>query len=660
VTRPLVVPVLAALLALVVSTLPSPAESATTFDDVPESRETIRERARAFSLFLDAQSDFDQGEFDEARRSLEAVLRLQPDAPRVHSLLARVCLRAGDLECAIRESRRAVELEEDELEAHKILAEIYVREYQRSRADEDIETGLHHLGRAAEISPYDANLWATWIRILGGIGRLDEAEDVARRAAATGAIDAAIPWMTYARLLVATGRQDRAMEVLSELDLAGNSAVPVLELLAELRAGAGDVEGQAEALSELRALRPADVAIAARLGEALLRLGDPFGAIRALAAALDRRPGDPEIRISLAHAHVQHGDGARALDVLSGLDSFENSPRVLHLRLRAAEQADKFSLAAEVAGALIDSLDADARQDFADELTLRMARHRLDAGEAGRALDVLGDAPRTAREARLVVRAYDDLGRGDEARALLEGLEAATGRDAGLAAVHVERVAESSGRDAALSAAAAWLSDQEGRVEAAGTLAQWLVAWDLAGLAADLVIREIPLDGSVPRLLRMRATVLHAAERLEDAEVAHRRVLELDPDDHATKNDLGFLLAKSGRNLPEALSLLKEAVGVRPDEPAYLDSLGYALHRMGRSDEALQLLREAARRSAGPAQAEIRDHLGDVYFALGDVERARAEWEAAMALGHGAAEQIAEKLRRHGVLAERDGVDASR
>ncbi|MBR5458101.1 MAG: tetratricopeptide repeat protein, partial [Burkholderiaceae bacterium] len=49
-----------------------------------------------------------------------------------------------------------------------------------------------------------------------------------------------------------------------------------------------------------------------------------------------------------------------------------------------------------------------------------------------------------------------------------------------------------------------------------------------------------------------------------------------------------------------------------------------------RYDEAIKLLTEAK-----PAEKEValvKDRMGDIYFAKGDVAQARAQWEAAMTL----------------------------
>ena len=107
-------------------------------------------------------------------------------------------------------------------------------------------------------------------------------------------------------------------------------------------------------------------------------------------------------------------------------------------------------------------------------------------------------------------------------------------------------------------------------------------------------------------------------------------------------NDLGYLYAEQGKNLEKAESMIRKAVQEEPDKPAYLDSLGWVLFKRGKAKEALEPLLKAVelqkveeKKGASPPDATIREHLGDVYLQLQEVDRAKQIWEEA--------EQIAAK-----------------
>jgi Flp pilus assembly protein TadD len=74
--------------------------------------------------------------------------------------------------------------------------------------------------------------------------------------------------------------------------------------------------------------------------------------------------------------------------------------------------------------------------------------------------------------------------------------------------------------------------------------------------------------------------------------------------------------------------MIRKASALRPDDASITDSLGWALFKRGRLNEAIETLTRAA--AADPAQAEIHEHLGDALFTAGRRIEARFSWQAAM------------------------------
>ncbi len=135
-------------------------------------------------------------------------------------------------------------------------------------------------------------------------------------------------------------------------------------------------------------------------------------------------------------------------------------------------------------------------------------------------------------------------------------------------------------------------------------------------------------------------------ERLHQEPAARdelRRAIELDPRHADALNYLGYMDADDGVNLEEAKTLIQRALDVDPDNGAYRDSLGWVYFRMGDMPQALaQLERAVALLDSDPT---IFEHLGDVYFAHGDVDNARRAWSKALELDHNL-ESIKQKLRQ--------------
>ena len=127
-----------------------------------------------------------------------------------------------------------------------------------------------------------------------------------------------------------------------------------------------------------------------------------------------------------------------------------------------------------------------------------------------------------------------------------------------------------------------------------------------------------------------------AAERaglVEQAATLLKKSISLDPENAAEAlNYLGFMWVDRNLNLEEAGTLIRKALGLRPNYPAYLDSLGWWYYRKGDLAVAARELRRALERIRREEAAEVYDHLGEVMLKLERVDEALNAWEAALEL----------------------------
>ena len=91
-------------------------------------------------------------------------------------------------------------------------------------------------------------------------------------------------------------------------------------------------------------------------------------------------------------------------------------------------------------------------------------------------------------------------------------------------------------------------------------------------------------------------------------------------------NALGYTLVDRTRHHKEGLQLIEQALAETPDSGAVLDSMGWALFRVGRHQDALGYLEQAKRRINDP---EVDLHLGEVLLALDRKDDARDLWQKA-------------------------------
>jgi len=111
---------------------------------------------------------------------------------------------------------------------------------------------------------------------------------------------------------------------------------------------------------------------------------------------------------------------------------------------------------------------------------------------------------------------------------------------------------------------------------------------------------------------------------MDEMEMLLKRVIALKPDNANAYNALGYSLADRSQRLEEARTLIAKAVSLAPNEPFFIDSMGWVEYRLGNKPEALRLLREAYQ--ARP-DTEIAAHLGEVLWVSGEHEEARRIWQ---------------------------------
>lgn len=126
-----------------------------------------------------------------------------------------------------------------------------------------------------------------------------------------------------------------------------------------------------------------------------------------------------------------------------------------------------------------------------------------------------------------------------------------------------------------------------------------------------------------------------AQERNKDyatAEQTFRKVLSMKPDFADALNYLGYMWAERGQKLDEAFDMIANAVAAEPDNPAFLDSMGWVLYMQGKYHEAIPWLVRAVELTDPKDETDptLYDHLADAYAKTGDYRRARLEYEKAL------------------------------
>jgi tetratricopeptide (TPR) repeat protein len=116
---------------------------------------------------------------------------------------------------------------------------------------------------------------------------------------------------------------------------------------------------------------------------------------------------------------------------------------------------------------------------------------------------------------------------------------------------------------------------------------------------------------------------------IQAAETDLRFVLARQPENADALNALGYMLANSNQQLDTSYQLLTKALALRPEDPAILDSMGWALYRMGRNEEAILRLKKSFKLNPND---EVAAHLGEVLWSVGKHSEAESIWQQGLRL----------------------------
>ncbi|MBB4126863.1 tetratricopeptide (TPR) repeat protein [Xanthomonas translucens] len=130
-------------------------------------------------------------------------------------------------------------------------------------------------------------------------------------------------------------------------------------------------------------------------------------------------------------------------------------------------------------------------------------------------------------------------------------------------------------------------------------------------------------------LLYARGLAWERRDRIDRAEADLRKILVTEPENVAALNALGYTLADRTHRYREALQLIDRARTADPDNAAIIDSYGWVLYRLGKTQEALVQLRRAWTLFKDP---EIAAHIGQVLWEQGKHDEANKYFDEARKL----------------------------
>jgi tetratricopeptide (TPR) repeat protein len=400
------------------------------------------------------------------------------------------------------------------------------------------------------------------------------------------------------------------------------------EALIKLMAEASDSGGTAIALNTLRPMltspKVSDRLLAAGVDLALESFD--FATARKLAdRMLENEPASGVARSQLARVLTAEGDAVAAIAVSQEAAALEPESE----RFAYADTLIRLDRLDEARAELENMRKDAAVRDEADLRLGKLAYQLGDLTEAGRRFGALLESVEVRGEAFFYLSSIAERdGRTDLA---LEGYMQLVEHGAGLIArSRAARLLMLKGeREAAFQ-----LLDAHAAKERADSLdvefAKAALLDDTGKPQEAIAVLQLALERypDHPGLRYQIALVQDKAGLSRESVRSFEALLKERPDDASLQNALGYSLADRNQKLPRAETLIRKALVASPDNPAFLDSLGWVLFRRGDVAGGLPHLERAYRIFP---DAEIAAHWGELLWVSGKETEARALWARTLA-----------------------------
>ena len=135
------------------------------------------------------------------------------------------------------------------------------------------------------------------------------------------------------------------------------------------------------------------------------------------------------------------------------------------------------------------------------------------------------------------------------------------------------------------------------------------------------------------RFLISLSLVYDVSKQFKKAEEALLKVLEIEPEHALALNNLAYMYMENDTNINKAITMVKRALVLEPDNGAYHDTLGWGYYKKGKYKEARKYINNALKLADKHDKGVIYEHLGDIMTRLEKTKEAAEAYRTAIEFG---------------------------
>jgi tetratricopeptide (TPR) repeat protein len=613
---------------------------------VPAFAQDQGTRSQAYYHFSKARLLDDQGQVNQAIDEYKKALALDPNNSLIYSEMADTYLRNNRPREAAETAAKAISIDPDNIEARKLLTTIYLQVISRGNAQqppslETINAAIHEFEEIIRIDPTERNSFLMLARLYQLKGDADKAMAIYKKF--LGVEPGSEEGVTaLARLYLDTGSHKEAAVLLEDFLKQQPDSDAALQLLGEVYSELQEFDKAADAFRRASELDPDDIEIKKSEAQALFLADRQDDAAKRYEEILKAEPEDGIALLRLGQIYrrqMQYDRARQSLQkaILSFPDSIEVQFNLVMLDRDEGRLEDALKRANDI---LKKTEKPNGRYTEAEKQNRRI--FLINQGILNQTLGNYDAAIRTFLEVKsltnerdgridgLIIETYRTARNLDKALQYAEQVAAENPDNRQLKMVHADLVAEKGRVDESIKTLQQMQKGNQEDLDVLSTIVgvyQRAKKYDQAQSVLSSALQRFPNEQP---LYFLQGSLYEKQRKYDEAEKAFRKALELEKDDPAVLNYLGYMLAERGANLDEAETMVQKAVQSDPTNGAYLDSLGWVYFKKNRLDLAETYLKKAV--IFVNHDPDIHDHLGDLYFRTKRYDEARAEWNKSIQL----------------------------
>jgi tetratricopeptide (TPR) repeat protein len=610
-----------------------------------------QDRAQSYYHYALSKWYDDSGDMANALLEMQEAIQYNENEPSLQVAVADILARMGRLAEAADEAQKAVlRIDPKDADSHWLLANVYLRSTESARSRQAAQDTLKQAVRELEIvkaaAPDDQRSYFALGSCYLELGEEDKAVAALERWE-TLEPDSDQGFVNLAQYFERKGDAARAIGFLEKAVAGQPDSVQSLSMLAALYDKAKREKDAIPLYRKIMKLSSGDPEVKKQLAAALVNSGGFSEAAGILDELAKDDPQDTSVKVLVGRAQAGNHQITEAVQTLKA--AVAGDPEDIEAQFylgTVLEQASQPTEAVKIFQSLFDQAEKGSEELKTNKPVFQqhMAASYEDMGEYAKAISIyeqmVKDDP-SPRTYFLLINAYRVDRQFDKALSVGKQQLDKNPKDDELALVYARSLADAGKAKDGAEILDKRLQGDPTNLDLYINLSQIYVQAKRFNDAEKILRRAEEQNLDKSRLRFQLATVYDRQKDFGKAESLFKEILKENPKDAPTLNYIGYMLADRGVRLDEALQYVQQALVLDPNNPAYLDSLGWAFFKMNELQKAEKYLLQAA--DMEKKDPVIQDHVGDLYFKTGNLEKAQEFWTKS--LSNGGEPDDAQKVR---------------